>query len=336
MQSNDRTFMIGILDSIIPTTYHEADAAKLRCALQTEEPAEPVGKSFRESQPGIYAYLPFNSSVSEREANENGAVYDCVRRVCIALEARFGWVPVLTLEELRATEQEAELLLSVGLPEQADGLRVVKPAKRARLTFRFRGKRPDAPYGERLMVKAVSLWLLFSRAFLAQSNKGPIMKTTEDTAQSSTPPLAVRQIAGPGKKKPAELAMPTSTVSSESQKAALTTLKPKKPAKSWSLLDVEKMNRSHPKTFPIYPDFIRRNVEVGLLVKISLVTRHSGGERFWVKVISKQVTPEGPLFIGKVDNDLLFSPGHDIIKGDLMEFGKHHILDIDLAYRADS
>ena len=320
--------MIGILDSIIPTTYHEVDAAHIRRALQTEEAAAPVGKSFRESQPGIYAYLPFNSSVSKREANENGAVYDCVRRVCIALEARFGWVPVLTLEDLRATEQEAELWLRVGLAEEAEGLPVVKSAKRARCKFRFSGQRPNAPYGERLMVKAVSLWLLFSKAYLARRDKGPIMKQTEDTAQSSTPPPAVPKIVGPSKKEPVGFAMPTSTVSYESQKAAPTTSTPTKPAKPWALTDGEEMNRLHPDTFPIPSELARRNVKAGAHVKIWLECPASGGERFWVEVVSKHATPDNYSFIGRVLNQLLHSSDHGIEIGDLVEFRMKNIIDI--------
>lgn len=109
---------------------------------------------------------------------------------------------------------------------------------------------------------------------------------------------------------------------------APTGVKPKKPAEGWSLINGEEMNRLHPDTFPIPSDFVRRNIEVGLHAKIGLDSSTSGGERFWLEIVWRQATPDNCSFIGKVRSRLVYSAGHGIRAGDLIEFRKHHILDI--------
>jgi hypothetical protein len=111
-------------------------------------------------------------------------------------------------------------------------------------------------------------------------------------------------------------------------RTAATTSTPKKPARGWSLINGEEINRLHPETFKIPPDLIRRSIEVGVRVKIGLSSGPSGGERFWVDVVSKQATPDNCSFIGKLFNRLVYSVGHGIRKGDLIEFRQQHILDI--------
>jgi hypothetical protein len=107
-----------------------------------------------------------------------------------------------------------------------------------------------------------------------------------------------------------------------------TTLTPKKLAKGWSLINGEERNRLHPDTFEIPSKSRRRNVEPGLLVVIGLANAKHGGERFWVKVVSKGGTPENCTFIGEVRNPLIYSFAHSVHEDELIVFRQENILTI--------
>ena len=128
---------------------------------------------------------------------------------------------------------------------------------------------------------------------------------------------------------PAQLGTPARVADAETLHGeAPSALTPKKPAEGWSLIDGEEMNRLHADTFPIPSDFVRRNIEVGLHVKIGLRSSTSGGERFWLEILWRQATPGTCSFIGKVLSRLVYSVDHGIRAGDLVGFRKNHIIDI--------
>ena len=70
-----------------------------------------IVRKFREEQPGIYKYVPYMLSPPGPEEIENSIMCAFFRRLCVALKVRFGWLPVLREEDIRAVEKEAKELL---------------------------------------------------------------------------------------------------------------------------------------------------------------------------------------------------------------------------------
>jgi uncharacterized protein YegJ (DUF2314 family) len=83
------------------------------------------------------------------------------------------------------------------------------------------------------------------------------------------------------------------------------------------LINAQEMHRNHPGTFDVpEPDEIAA-VGQGVHVKVC-----DGGERFWVKVVSR----DGDTMVGTVANNLI--GGQDYDYGDEIEFKTENIYDI--------
>lgn len=80
--------------------------------------------------------------------------------------------------------------------------------------------------------------------------------------------------------------------------------------------DAQSMALQYPTTFFAPSNEDLSGIEVGDHVKICAIK-----ERFWVRVISIN----GSVLTGKVDNDLVCTPGHGIKFGDSVEFEFRHI-----------
>src|SRR4051794_29077071 len=98
------------------------------------------------------------------------------------------------------------------------------------------------------------------------------------------------------------------------------------------LIDGVAMNAAHPKTFEISSAAVREGLEEGAVVKIGLRPPAGpqwatcGGERFWVEVHQRIVTPRGVIrYRGWITNDLVCEHGWD--RGDSILFGPQHVLD---------
>ena len=90
-----------------------------------------------------------------------------------------------------------------------------------------------------------------------------------------------------------------------------------KKIKTPALINAKQMAQDHPETFSVPEDTELRLLKVGSLVKVS-----TDGERFWVQITSATY----PLFIGRVDNDLLFVKG--LSYNDLIQFHAANIYQI--------
>ena len=181
----------ALLDSLIPLTTEELEGAAVRSIDHTEDFVLAVD-SFRERQPGIHGYIPYMSSADEQEASENALLCACVRRVCLALTARLGWVPVLTTEDLRAAEAQTKALIGEpSLRARLESLPVVEFIEAAFCGV-FKQKPLSAPLREKLMLKILSIWVCFANAYAAPVHIGSPGSTPEDTA-AAVPALTPAQ-----------------------------------------------------------------------------------------------------------------------------------------------
>jgi hypothetical protein len=53
-------------------------------------------------------------------------------------------------------------------------------------------------------------------------------------------------------------------------------------------------------------------------------------ERFWTLVTEVAEVEGAPLYRGRIDNDLVYTERHGLTYGDVVTFGRRHILDLDL------
>ncbi len=84
-------------------------------------------------------------------------------------------------------------------------------------------------------------------------------------------------------------------------------------------IDAQKMAKENPDTF-YAPSLTELNeIKEGSLLKVA-----TGGERFWVLVISVK----GNKIIGKVDNDLICTDKHGLQCDDEVEFEKKNVYSI--------
>ena len=81
--------------------------------------------------------------------------------------------------------------------------------------------------------------------------------------------------------------------------------------------------------FPIHSHRERHGLQPGAIVKVGISwppePGRGSGERFWVIILERR----SGRYLGIVDNDLLFD--NELSRGDLIQFGPEHVLDIDTA-----
>jgi hypothetical protein len=85
------------------------------------------------------------------------------------------------------------------------------------------------------------------------------------------------------------------------------------------LLDGVIQNTLYPDTFEIPDESSRKSIQAEQFAKIV-----AGQERFWVKVI--QSIPQSNSYIGRVDNDLIYTEEHGLSYNDLVEFNEKNVI----------
>lgn len=85
-------------------------------------------------------------------------------------------------------------------------------------------------------------------------------------------------------------------------------------------LDAQQLGREHPNTFAAPTEEDIAQIKVGDYVKVC-----DGEERFW-NIIKKM---DGDIIVAEINNKLVC--GQDYNLGDLIQFSKHHIYDIESA-----
>lgn len=91
-----------------------------------------------------------------------------------------------------------------------------------------------------------------------------------------------------------------------------------------TLIDGVVRSAANPVRFQIPTGDEKAAVASGDHVKIGVEMPSGRGERFWVKVSSK----DGDLIHGVVDNDLVYTDEHGLDDTDAVSFEPRHILDI--------
>jgi len=97
---------------------------------------------------------------------------------------------------------------------------------------------------------------------------------------------------------------------------------------SWKLIDGEKMNRAHPRTFEIPSADTKRKLKPGHIVKLGFELRKPppevpSGERMWVRIIAR----DGDKFEGELDNTPVLVK--DLQLRDVVEFEVKHVLSVE-------
>lgn len=104
-------------------------------------------------------------------------------------------------------------------------------------------------------------------------------------------------------------------------------LKEKKPTKTPDFVDAQDMAVQYPTTFwaPTLAE-LQAAIKPGCVIKVA-----AADERFWVKVteVGLDKASGDPVFIGKVDNDLISTDGHGLKLGDVVRVSWRHIYGYD-------
>ena len=153
------------LDSLILPTFKELKEAHYRIAAESREARERAGREFRTSQSGIYDYLTYAPPTLRVLAYENALLCSFARHLCAALEARFGRVPVLRVEDLLAAEDRAKTLLAHHpTSKQVEKLGAVQFAVGGILGVHYFDGIKVVPERKRVLTKVLTLLMCFSAA----------------------------------------------------------------------------------------------------------------------------------------------------------------------------
>jgi len=151
------------LDSLIPLTSKEVKAAHYQSTFATSEEAARVAREFRTSQPEIYKYLPCTRPTTRTEAYENWMVLAFARRLCVALNTRYGRVPALGEAQLKQAEIKAtKLLKNRKMSLKVKLLPAVRFAERGILGLEYVGGIGVIPDRHRVLLKVLTLLVAFS------------------------------------------------------------------------------------------------------------------------------------------------------------------------------
>lgn len=92
------------------------------------------------------------------------------------------------------------------------------------------------------------------------------------------------------------------------------------------LVDGVKRATFHPDTFAIPTAIERTGLRVDDFAKVGFEgTATKGGEKFWTQVVEVK---DGPRYVVRIDNDLVYTAGHGISYNDLIEVEPRHILSV--------
>jgi ankyrin repeat protein/uncharacterized protein YtpQ (UPF0354 family) len=147
----------ALLDSLIRLTTEEINTGvgQAKAHIENKHAFALIIESFLQSQPGIQSYV----------RDMDGPLWDCVYLIALALRARYGWVPVLTPKTLRAAEAQAEELLAAPSSRvRVECLPVVSFMQMLCCGASKPTPMPD-PHRERLMLKMLTIWLGFAKAY---------------------------------------------------------------------------------------------------------------------------------------------------------------------------
>ena len=106
----------------------------------------------------------------------------------------------------------------------------------------------------------------------------------------------------------------------------------KQPRRMWKLIDGESRHREAPETFEMPDKLDRLRVKLRDSVKIGLEHPYHRGERFWVIVTQKY----SGYYVGRINNDLVFTETHGFKDRDLIAFSSKHILSVDVPTPEDA
>lgn len=90
--------------------------------------------------------------------------------------------------------------------------------------------------------------------------------------------------------------------------------------KSPTLIDAAAMAAQHPATFDRPTAVEIADLKTGGMAKV-IAASQPRKERFWVQVVRR----DGDFFVGRVDNDLVFTASHGLTYNDLIEFHADNI-----------
>ena len=154
---------LDLLDCI---TVKELKGTHYRIATESREARERAGREFRMRQPGICEeYLPHGPGNSRVLAGENALICSFARHYCAAMEAWFGKVPVLRVEDLQATELRAQKLLAHGPTlKKVEKLGAVQFAVGGILQVHYFDGVGIVPDRQRVLLKVLTLLMCFSAA----------------------------------------------------------------------------------------------------------------------------------------------------------------------------
>lgn len=174
----------SVLDSLTLPTHKDLKAAHYRVVAGDREARERAGKEFRVRQPSIYAYLPYGPSTLRVLAYENALICSSTRHLCAALEARFGKVPVLRIEDLQATELRAKTLLAHRpTAKKVEKLGAVQFALGGILGVHYVNGIKVVPERKRVLLQVLTLLMCFSDAIdrtpCTQSSNSPTINNRQ-------------------------------------------------------------------------------------------------------------------------------------------------------------
>jgi len=157
--------LTSTIDSLISIPGEELLAAFARSDSWSEAVARLAARSFREGQPGIYRYIPYTVYTPEDEAEENGGLCACTRRICLALANQFGWVPVLKINDLKSAEGVAQAMLAdPSLRAKVERLPIMRLLE-MKAEPGSEEAQIDPSRHERAKQKLLTIWICFARAY---------------------------------------------------------------------------------------------------------------------------------------------------------------------------
>jgi len=105
--------------------------------------------------------------------------------------------------------------------------------------------------------------------------------------------------------------------------------------KLYRLLDAWERNRAYPETFGLPDPREVAQLRPGSLAKICAEFDPTpedvdkvDAERFWTIITAVENVEGAPLYRGRIDNDLVYTVRHGLTYGDVIAFGRRHILDL--------
>jgi hypothetical protein len=150
---------------LISITGREFDAVKCRVFLTSNEEAVRVAREFRDTQMGLFKYVPWDGSMSPSMTWENGCIFFWAMHICMVLEDCFGAYPVLNEMAIRKCKAQAkEMLTDAENLNRIKNMEVFQWVQGMLLNIKSTASLKLAPNRKRSLLKLVTLFIAFSQA----------------------------------------------------------------------------------------------------------------------------------------------------------------------------